>query len=278
MESRSILRIPIPMYIVVPVIVAAVYLALVYIAHQSVFHPTKYPEGPWDAQALLRASDVWLNTSDGVRIHSWWIPQDSPWVTLHLHGNAGNITHRFLIYREIQAAGSAILAVDYRGYGKSDGKPTESGVYRDADAAYDHLLKIGYRPEQIVVHGESLGTAVAVDLASRRPCAGVVLEAPFTSAGDVAETIVPVIGRVLIRSFDSRAKIGRVHVPILVVQGDRDEVIPPRLGQVLFAAANQPKDFWLVHSAGHNDIWEVAGTSYPARLRSFYASLPRNSP
>jgi fermentation-respiration switch protein FrsA (DUF1100 family) len=264
----------VPTYVAVPLIGALVYLALVYIAHRSVFHPSKYPEGPWEAQPQLHASDVWLDTADGVRVHSWWMPlEGAPWVTLHLHGNAGNITHRFLVYREILAAGSAILALDYRGYGKSAGKPTESGVYRDADAAYDHLLKIGYRPNQILVHGESLGTAVAVHLVSRRPCAGLVLEAPFTSAADVAGTVVPRIGPLLIRSFDSQARIGRVHVPLLIIHGDRDGIIPVRLAQDLFAAANQPKSFWLVPGAGHNDIWQVAGASYPERLRSFYASL-----
>ena len=247
---------------------------MVYIAHRAVFHPARYPEGAWEAQQALHANDVWLETSDGIRIHSWWMPRDGArWVTLHLHGNAGNITHRFLIYREILAADSAILAIDYRGYGKSAGKPTEGGVYRDADAAYDQLLRIGYRPDQIVIHGESLGTAVAVDLASRRPCAGLVLEAPFTSAADVAGTLVPLIGPLLIRSFNSRGKIGRVHVPLLILHGDRDGVIPLRLGQDLYAAANEPKTFWLVEGAGHNDIWQVAGASYPERLRSFYASL-----
>jgi fermentation-respiration switch protein FrsA (DUF1100 family) len=265
-------------YVAVPVIVAVVYLALCYIANRSVYFPAKYPEGLWDAQALLRATDVWLDTEDGVRIHAWSIPRDGAFfVTLHLHGNAGNITHRYPQFREILAAGSTILALDYRGYGKSHGKsnarPTERGLYRDAEAAYNYLLKTGFRPDHIIVHGESLGTAVAVDLAARRPCAAVVLEAPFPSAKDVARTVAPAIGPMLIWGFDSRAKIGRIHAPVFFIHGDRDEVIPLRLGQDLFAAAREPKSFWLVPGAGHNDIAEAAGASYRQRLQSFYEGL-----
>ncbi|MGA2588986.1 MAG: alpha/beta hydrolase [Bryobacteraceae bacterium] len=244
------------------------------ILSKFVFFPSKYPEGLWDVQALLGAADVWLDTPDGVRLHAWSVAQeDAGWVTLHLHGNAGNITHRYPIFHEIAAAGSAILALDYRGYGKSSGQPMEKGLYRDAETAYNYLLKTGYRPEQIILHGESLGTAVAVDLASRRPCAAVVLEAPFTSAKDVARSVMPWIGPMFIRGLDSRAKIRRIHAPILFIQGDRDEIIPIRLGQALFAAANEPKSFWIVQGAGHNDIVEAAGANYRQRLRSFYGSL-----
>ncbi|MGA3042847.1 MAG: alpha/beta hydrolase, partial [Bryobacteraceae bacterium] len=133
--------------------------------------------------------------------------------------------------------------------------------------------KTGFRPDQIIIHGESLGTAVAVDLAARRPCAAVILEAPFTSAKDVAQTIAPVIGPMLIWGFDSRAKIGGIHAPIFFIHGDRDKVIPLRLGQDLFAAAHQPKSFWLVPGAGHNDIAETAGASYRQHLQSPYARL-----
>src|SRR5882762_8834053 len=105
----------------------------------------------------------------------------------------------------------AIVEHEYRGYGKSNGRPTERGIYTDAETAYDHLVKAGYRPDKIIVHGESLGTAVAVDLASHRQCAAVVLEAPFTSAKDVARTVLPFIGPMLVWSFDSQGKIGRIH-------------------------------------------------------------------
>ncbi len=249
------------------------FAALSYWANRSVYFPSKYPDGFWGEQSRLAAADVWLNTADGVRIHAWQVSQAGDLVTLFFHGNAGNLTYREPHSREITSAGSSILMLDYRGYGKSSGRPTEHGLYADADAAYDYLLKGGYRPGQIVIHGESLGSAVAVDLASRRPCAGVVLEAPFTSARDVARVVLPVVGPMVIWGFNSREKIGRVHAPILFIQGERDEIIPLRLGQALYSAAREPKSFWVMPGAGHNDIVEVGGAAYGQRLQTFYQTI-----
>jgi fermentation-respiration switch protein FrsA (DUF1100 family) len=197
-------------------------------------------------------------------------------VTLFLHGNAGNITHRSQSFGEITAAGSSVLMIDYRGYGKSTGRPSENGLYADAEAAYEYLLKSS-RPEEIIVHGESLGAAVAVDLASRHQCGGVVLEAAFTSASDVAGTVLPMIGPLLIRSFDSRRKITRVQAPILFIHGSADHTVPMRLGGALFDSAPEPKYFWAIPGADHNDIVESAGPEYQKRLRSFYESLADRS-
>ena len=247
---------------------------LYYFATRATYIPSKYPEGDWDLQQLVCASDAWMETSDGVKIHGWWVQRkDSPLVTLFLHGNAGNITHRTPRVQEIIAAGSSVLMLDYRGYGKSNGLPSEPGLYRDGEAGFIYLLGKGYKPAQIILHGESLGTAVAIDLASRRPCAALILEAPFTSAGDVAATMVPVIGPLLVRSFDSLPKIRWIRMPMLFLQGDRDEVVPLRLGQKLFAAAQGAKTFWVIPGAGHNDILETAGAEYGHRLTAFYESL-----
>jgi fermentation-respiration switch protein FrsA (DUF1100 family) len=168
--------------------------------------------------------------------------------------------------------------LDYRGYGKSAGRPTEQGLYADSEAAYVYLLGLGYRWRQIIVQGESLGSAVAVDLAYRRPCAGLILEAPFTSAGDVAATVLPVLGPLLVRGYDSVPKIRWLLMPKLFVQGDRDEVIPLRLGQALYTAAQAPKSFWNVAGAGHNNILDKAGPEYRQRLHAFYASLATATP
>jgi fermentation-respiration switch protein FrsA (DUF1100 family) len=260
-------------YLAYPLIAGTAVAALSYWANRSAYFPSKYPDGFWDEQARVGAADVWLNTADGVRIHAWQVSHGDALVTLFFHGNAGNLTYREPHFREITAAGSSIVMLDYRGYGKSAGRPTEHGLHTDADAAYDYLVNAGYRPEQIVIHGESLGTAVAVDLASRRPCAGVVLEAPFTSARDVARTVLPVIGPMVVWGFNSREKIGRVHAPMLFIQGDSDEIIPLRLGQALYAAAPEPKSFWAVPGAGHNDIVEAGGAAYRQRLRAFYQTL-----
>jgi uncharacterized protein len=245
-----------------------------YLANWVLYYPAKYPEGFWDSQQLVGASDAWIETSDGVKLHGWWVEREgSPLVTLFLHGNAGNLTYRAPRIQEIVAAGSSILMLDYRGYGKSSGRPSERGLYRDSEAGFIYLLGKGYRPEQIVLHGESLGTAVAIDLASRRPCAGLILEAPFTSAGDVAATVVPFFGPLLVRSYNSLPKIRWIRVPKLFMQGDRDEVIPLRMGQQLFAAAQGSKTFWVIPGAGHNDILERAGAEYRHRLSAFYEGL-----
>jgi len=125
----------------------------------------------------------------------------------------------------------------------------------------------------VVIHGESLGSAVAVDLASRRPCAGLVLEAPFTSTRDMASRILPVAGPLLIWSYNSKSKIGQVRAPLLIMHGDRDEVVPFDLGRALYEAAPEPKTFWQIPGAGHNDIIPTAGPAYRERLRSFYQTL-----
>jgi len=124
-----------------------------------------------------------------------------------------------------------------------------------------------------VAHGESLGTAVAVDLAARRPCAGVVLEAPFSSARAVAARVLPVIGPLLVSSYDSASKIQRVRAPLLFLHGDRDSIVPLDLGRALFDAAREPKAFWVVPGADHNDLVEAAGPRYRERLREFYGKL-----
>ena len=276
-ECYSDLVLRIPWYVAWPLLIAFGALALHFVAVRSVYFPVRHPEGFWSLQAQLGATDVWLDSTDRVRIHGWFVAcPGSRRVTLFLHGNAGNITHRGQRFREITAAGSSVLMIDYRGYGKSTGRPSEDGLYADAKAAYEYLLKTS-RPQEIIVHGESLGTAVAVDLASRHQCGGVVLESAFTSASDVAGTVVPMIGALLIRSFDSRRKITRVEAPILFIHGSADDIVPMRLGRALFGTAPEPKYFWAIPGAGHNDIVESAGLEYRKRLRSFYESLAGRS-
>jgi fermentation-respiration switch protein FrsA (DUF1100 family) len=264
----------IPGYIGWPIVIAFVIGMLFVVASRAPYYPMKYPSGFWGLQSKLGAEDVWLLTADGVRLHAWLVtaPQASL-VTLYLHGNAGNVTHRFLQIREITAAGSSVLMLDYRGYGKSGGSTSERGLYTDADAAYVYLLDRGYSARHIVLQGESLGTAVAVDLASRKECAGVVLEAAFTSGGDVANTVLPVIGPLLFRSFDTKSKIANIRAPLLFFHGDRDEIIPLKLGRSLFEAAPEPKYFIEVPGAGHNDLVERAGPTYRERLHEFYGHL-----
>ena len=264
----------IPWYMGWPIAIAFALGILCIVASRAPYYPLKYPSGFWELQKTLHAEDVWLVTSDGVRLHAWFVmaPQASL-VTLYFHGNAGNVTHRFQPIREITAAGSSVLMLDYRGYGKSRGSPSEHGLYADADAGYLYLMDNGYSAVHIVLQGESLGTAVAVDLASRKECAGVVLEAAFTSGSDVANTVLPVIGPLVFRGFDSKSKIANIRAPLLFFHGDRDEIIPLKLGRRLFEAASEPKWFVEVPRAGHNDLVETPGSTYRESLHEFYSHL-----
>jgi fermentation-respiration switch protein FrsA (DUF1100 family) len=260
------------------IIAICLYGAVCFVANRIVFQPTRYPDGWWDTQTGLGARDVWLRARDGVQLHAWWLeaPQEAHGgrvATLYLHGNGGNLAYRPGHLRAILAAGSAVLIVDYRGYGRSSGRPTEPGLYRDADAAYDYLIGLGYRPEQIVLHGESLGSAVAVELAVRRPCAGIILECPFPSIAYMAGRIVPLLGPLFVRGFDTRRKIAQVNAPILIIHGDDDRRVPHAVGLELFETAHEPKSFWTVEAARHLTIVEVGGARYVARLRSFYESI-----
>ena len=250
------------------------FLVLQWLAARALYYPIRYPAGDWNAQRRLGAGDVWIKTSDGVKVHAWWIKAPhARFTTLYLHGNGGNITHREAIVPVITRAGSSLLLLDYRGYGRSEGRPSETGLYRDADAAYSWLIAQGAKAESLIIHGESLGTAVAVDLAADHTCAGLVLASPFTSAQAVAGRVLPLLGPMLVRSYNSARKIKSVHCPILVLHGDRDEIIDFAFGRELFEAAPEPKWFWEVHGAAHNDLIEVAGPEYENRLRSFYDNL-----
>jgi fermentation-respiration switch protein FrsA (DUF1100 family) len=187
-----------------------------------------------------------------------------------LHGNGGNLTHRSFPARAIREAGSSVLLLDYRGYGRSGGTPSEDGLYQDAEAAWDWMVQQGL---PIVIHGESLGTAVAVHLAVHRPCKGLVLEMPFTSAADMAKRLVSFAGPLVVRAYPTLSRVGKLRAPLLVIHGTDDDLVPFEMGQRVYDAAAQPKQFWAVEGAGHNDLVLVARDEYSKRLSAFYESL-----
>lgn len=211
-----------------------------------------------------------ITTDDGVRLHAWYAPAaaspparaqaagagDAP-VLVWSHGNGGNVANRVDVFLALQARGVSVLAYDYRGYGRSQGRPSEAGVYADARAAYDGERARGVPPGRIVCFGESLGCAVALRLATERPCAGVVLVAPFTTLADVACWHYGLLGRLVGNRFDAVGSVERLAVPLLVAHGDRDEVVPFELGRRLFAAAPEPKRFVRVRGAHHNDVLDA---------------------
>ena len=242
-----------------------------------IFFPSPYPHGPYEElPARVGGRDEFFTTEDGVRLHAWYAPAEPDRMTVVMsHGNAGNVSHRIELMRLLKSIGLSVFAFDYRGYGRSEGNPSEDGVYRDARAAYDHVRSLGIPADRILLWGSSLGGAVAVDLATHRPSAGLILEATFTSAYDVAAAVYPYlpVRWVMKTSFDSESKIRTVNVPSLHLHGEHDEIIPPMLGRKLFEAAPEPKEFYLIPGAGHNDTFWVGGKDYLDRIRTFTDSL-----
>ncbi|MFN3077859.1 MAG: alpha/beta hydrolase [Alphaproteobacteria bacterium] len=221
------------------------------------------------AAGVPEMTEVRLATTDGLVLRAWWRPPGMGQPTLvHFHGNAGNIGHRARRMRPFLDLGLGVLQVEYRGYGGNPGMPTEAGLYADGRAALAFLADAGIPPETWVIHGESLGTGVAVLLAFEqatatpsRPVRAVILEAPFDSLVKVAEAKFPwlPVNWLLKDRYESVERIGAIRTPLLIVQGDADDVIPITHGRRLFEAAAEPKRaVWLV-GAGHNDVFESGG-------------------
>ncbi len=260
------------------VILCALGGLLLIFEKRFIYFPTADHEVTPSALGLPH-EDVWVVADDGVRIHGWYLPvRDARWVTLVSHGNAGNISHRLdralLLQRHLR---SSVLLYDYRGYGASGGSPDEAGTYRDARVAYRYLVEEKrVKPVELVLFGESLGSAVALELALERPAAALVLEAPFTSVPDVARrTILAPLAPFVRTRYESLARIPRLKMPLLVMQGDRDEVIPPALGRRLFDAAPEPKRYYAIPGAGHNDTYIVGGAAYWKALSDFLDGVRR---
>jgi uncharacterized protein len=241
-----------------------------------------FPSRGYDATPSglgLAHEDVWLTTEDGVRIHGWYLPVPrARWVTLVSHGNAGNISHRLdralLLQQRLR---SSVFLYDYRGYGASEGSPDEAGTYRDARAAYRYLVEEKrVKTGELVLFGESLGSAVSLELALTHPAAALVLEAPFTSVRDMARTTILAPLAPFVRTrYDSLARIPRLRMPLLVVQGDRDEIVPPAQGRRLFDAAPEPKRYFAIPGAGHNDTYIVGGAAYWQTIGDFLQTVGR---
>jgi len=239
-----------------------------------IYFPPRFPEGfPPPELYARQVEEVWLTTLDRVRVNAWYLPSPtSKRALLWFHGNAENIGHGLEHLGFYARLGVNVLAVDYRGYGKSEGSQNEAGVYRDADAAYDYLLQERHiHPQDIFVFGHSLGGAVAVDLASRRECGGLIVQSSFTSAKDMARRTfrIPLFEYIPKSQFNSLEKIRGGRAAILIVHGTRDETVPFSMGQRLFAAAPEPKFFFPVEGAGHNDVVEAGGEDLLEHLKSF---------
>lgn len=237
----------------------AVFTAAIYLAQRRMMYfPATYLPSPIDA-GLAEAQAVTLKTSDGLDLVAWHVPVSPSGglpTIVYLHGNAGNIAGRVFRARPFAKAGYGVLLVEYRGYGGNPGSPTEEGLYADGRAALAYLAEQGIGPERIVLFGESLGSGVAVRMASEIPAHALVLEAPFTSATDVAADVywfLPV-RRLLKDHFDSLSRIGDIDAPLLIIHGEHDRTVPTKLGRRLLAAAREPRTGVFIPNAGHNDL------------------------
>jgi alpha-beta hydrolase superfamily lysophospholipase len=226
------------------------------------------------AAAGLPFADLRFETVDGERLHGWWVPargrRDGH--VLLCHGNAGNIGDRVAHARLLADAGFDVLAFDYRGYGRSDGRPSEEGTYRDAHAAREALLlQPGVDPARVFYLGESLGGGISLDLALEFPPAGLILQSAFTSVRDMARLHYPFVPAPLVPdAYPSVRRIGRLRAPVLVMHGERDDVVPVHHGRALFAAAPEPKHIHVFPDAGH-DLVSATGPRW-ARVLAAWAS------
>lgn len=238
-----------------------------------------YPYRQLDATPAdwgMQYQDVSLTTADGIRLHGWYLPAaNASKVVLFFHGNAGNISHRGDTLAIFHSLGLDVLIIDYRGYGMSEGSVSEQGLYRDAMAAWDYLLQArGFKPDDIIVFGRSLGGAVATALAGKVQPHALIIESTFSSTRDMANSMMPFLSRVIIMryAFDTRRRIKKVRAPVLVMHSRDDEIIPYEQGRKVYQAANDPKIFYLL-VGGHNDGFIKSMPGYRYRLKTFLESI-----
>jgi hypothetical protein len=248
-----------------------------FFGDRFIFFPSRANE-EWDRHRHgTGAEEVTFTAADGVRLVSWYLHATHARATvLFFHGNAGNLSHRTDIIQTLARLDADVLIVGYHGYGKSAGEPSEAGLYLDADAAYAYLTKQrGVLPSRLVVFGESLGGGPAIDLASRKPCAGLIVQSAFTSIGDMVSHIIPFfpMGWLIRSKIDNLAKIPKVVVPKLFFATQTDEVVPYKQTRQLFDAASEPKTWVEFDGCGHNDLFWKKRHEWTEAIREFLDSV-----
>ncbi|MBW2610211.1 MAG: alpha/beta hydrolase [Deltaproteobacteria bacterium] len=250
-------------------LMASCYIFYPKIENFFVFFPESFLElTPKDLH--LSYKDVYLNTEDGKRLHGWFFPLKKEYpVILFCHGNAGNISHRLDNVKMLLEQKLQVFIFDYRGFGKSTGSPSEKGLYLDGLAAYDYLVvKENIPSGNIIPFGRSLGAAVAIDIALKRDIRSIIIESGFTSIKGMAKTmfLYNLFSYIVPPNYNNLQKIADIKVPKLIIHSEDDEIVPFSMGKRLFEAAKDPKYFFRIKGAGHNDTYIVGGVEY---LRSF---------
>lgn len=251
-----------------------VFLFIRYLEEKSLYFPLRTIEAtPKDIG--LDYEDISFMSKDGIRLTGWFIPSKSPRATLiFCHGNGGNISHRLEKIKIFNDLNINVLIFDYRGYGMSGGSPSENGLYLDVEAVYDFLINDKkVLPQRIIVYGESLGGAVAIDLASKHELGGIIIEEGFTSVGDMAKGILPFLPTFIYKSkFDSLQKIKGIKSPKLILHSVDDEIVPFEMGEKLFQVASEPKEFVKLRG-GHNDTFLISKEIFISKTELFINRL-----
>jgi hypothetical protein len=245
--------------IYLPIVAAALFFTLRQLEFMVTYHPTPYVPGPdWTLPA--NGEDVWVKVANRGRVHGWFLrslQQPAIATVLYCHGNGGNLSNVAWVAEILSKRGFDTLVFDYRGYGRSEGKLTDEwGLYADADAVYDHLVRErGAPPEKLVLYGQSLGTTVAIDVAARRPCAALIVESGLSSGSDMGVVAFPWLPRRLHflakNRFESSRKIASAKCPVLVSHGTNDPIIPVDQGRRLYESARDPKRLVIVEGGDH---------------------------
>ncbi|WP_028477488.1 alpha/beta hydrolase [Nocardia sp. CNY236] len=229
-------------------------------------------------QLGLQYTDVSSVTADGETLHGWWVPARDPiGHVLFAHGNAGNIGDQVSLMAMLVEAGFDALVFDYRGYGRSTGKPSEHGTYLDARAARETLLaQPGVHADRVLYLGESLGGGIVLELAQRYPPAGLMVMSTFTGLRDAAHGVYPLLPAALIpNAYPNLQRIGRVRAPVLIMHGDQDELLPLPHAHALYAAAPEPKRLVVFPGAGHGEVATVGGSEWYGLVRDWAGALVR---
>ena len=223
----------------------------------------------------LTYQDIEFLTEDNVRLHGWFIPNKKSKATvLFFHGNAGNISHRLDSIKIFNRMELNVFIIDYRGYGQSEGKITENGTYRDADAAWKYLNDtLGINEKKIIIFGRSLGASIATRLASKHTPAALIIESGFTSVPAMAQRLYPFlpVRWLTYYKYNTKQYVKNISRPVMVAHSKDDDIIPYDEGRKIFEAAPNPKQF-LVMRGGHNDGFIVSGESYSKGLSAFINS------